>query len=71
MLAGGAYGIEGAAHGATVAVRGDTIAVIAGGVDRPYPNGHREHLEGIADVGLLVSELPPGSTPTRQRFLAR
>ncbi|WP_203567172.1 DNA-processing protein DprA [Aestuariimicrobium ganziense] len=43
-VAGGAYGIEGAVHRATLAAGGDTIAVLAGGVDRPYPNGHRELL---------------------------
>lgn len=70
-VAGGAYGIEGAVHRATLAAGGDTIAVLAGGVDRPYPNGHRELLDRVADVGVLVSELPPESAPTRQRFLAR
>jgi DNA processing protein len=44
---------------------------LAGGLDRPYPVGHRELLERIGDLGLLVSELPPGETPTRGRFLAR
>ena len=71
VAAGGAYGIEGAAHRAALASGGDTIAVLANGVDRPYPAGHRELLDRIADVGLLVSEVPPGSVPTRQRFLAR
>ncbi|ALN16603.1 hypothetical protein ASQ49_16500 [Acidipropionibacterium acidipropionici] len=28
-------------------------------------------LDRVADVGVLVSELPPESAPTRQRFLAR
>lgn len=70
-VAGGAYGIEGAVHRATLATGGDTIAVLAGGVDRPYPKGHRELLDQVADVGVLVSEPPPGSTPTPQRFLAR
>ena len=28
-------------------------------------------LRRISDGGLLVSELPPGSAPTRHRFLAR
>lgn len=70
-MAGGAYGIEGAAHRAALASGGDTIAVLAGGVDRPYPNGHRELLERVANVGVLMSALPPGATPTRHRFLAR
>jgi DNA processing protein len=71
VVAGGSYGIEGAAHRAALAAGGDTIAVLAGGVDRPYPAGHRDLLDQIAGVGLLVSELPPGATPTRHRFLAR
>ena len=71
VVAGGAYGIEGAAHRAALASGGDTIAVMANGVDRPYPMGHRELLERVADLGLMVSEVPPGSVPTRHRFLAR
>lgn len=71
IVAGGAYGIEGAAHRAALASGGDTIAVLAGGVDRPYPAGHRELLDRIADMGLLVSETLPGAAPTRHRFLAR
>lgn len=71
IVAGGAYGIEGAAHRAALASGGDTITVLASGVDRPYPAGHSELLRTIADTGLLVSEMPPGATPTRHRFLAR
>lgn len=71
IVAGGAYGIEGAAHRAALASGGDTIAVTANGVDRPYPMGHRELLERVAGLGLMVSEVPPGAVPTRHRFLAR
>ena len=71
LVAGGAYGVEAAVHRAALAAGGDTIVVLAGGVDRPYPSGHRELLERVGDVGVLVSELPPGSVPTRHRFLAR
>ena len=71
IVAGGAYGIEGAAHRAALASGGDTIAVMANGVDRPYPMGHRELLERVADLGLMVSEVPPGTVPTRHRFIAR
>lgn len=71
VVAGGAYGIEGAAHRAALVAGGDTIAVLANGVDRAYPAGHSELLGRVADVGLLVSEVAPGATPTRHRFLAR
>lgn len=71
VVSGGAYGIEGAAHKSVLAASGQTIAVLANGLDRPYPTGHSELLNQIGDVGLLVSELPPGTAPTRHRFLAR
>ena len=71
VVAGGAYGIEGATHRAALASGGDTIAVLANGVDRAYPAGHRELLGRVADAGLLVSEVAPGATPTRHRFVAR
>ena len=71
VVAGGAYGIEGAAHRAALASGGDTIAVMANGVDRMYPMGHRELLERVANLGLMVSEVPPGAVPTRHRFIAR
>ena len=71
VVAGGAYGIEGVAHRAALASGGDTIAVMANGADRMYPMGHRELLERVADLGLMVSEMPPGAVPTRHRFIAR
>ena len=70
VVAGGAYGIEGAAHRGALATGGDAIAVLANGVDRAYPAGHNELLDRVADVGLLVSEVAPGTTPTRHRFIA-
>jgi len=71
VVSGDAYGIEGAAHKSVLAASGQTIAVLANGLDRPYPAGHSELLNRIGDVGLLVSELPPGAAPTRHRFLSR
>lgn len=71
VVAGGAYGIEGAAHRAALSGRGNTIAVMASGVDRPYPAGHNQLFEHIAQNGLIISEVPPGMTPTRQRFIDR
>lgn len=71
VVVSGAYGIEGAAHRAALASGGVTIAVMANGVDRPYQIGHRELLERVAGLGLLVSEVPPSAVPTRHRFIAR
>lgn len=71
VIAGGAYGIDSAAHRSVLAAGGQTIAVLATGVDRRYPAAHTELLDRIGDTGLLVSELPPGIAPTRERFIAR
>lgn len=71
LVAGGAYGVEAAVHRAVLDACGDTIAVLAGGVDRPYPSGHRDLLNQVGDVGALISELPPGAVPTQHRILAR
>jgi DNA processing protein len=71
VVSGGAYGIDGAAHRGALAGRGNTIAVMACGVDRPYPAGHEELLDEVAAAGAVISEWPPGRSPTRLRFLVR
>ncbi|HET8718690.1 MAG TPA: DNA-processing protein DprA [Nocardioidaceae bacterium] len=71
VVSGAAFGIDQAAHRAALAVKGPTVAVLACGVDRPYPAAHKQLLDYIADVGLVASELPPGCAPTRLRFLTR
>jgi DNA processing protein len=48
-----------------------TIAVMAGGVDRFYPSGNEDLLRAVATQGAVISEVPPGSAPTRYRFLQR
>lgn len=71
VVAGGAYGIEGAAHRAALAPSSDTIAVMANGVDSTYLMGHRELLERVAGLGPLASEVPPDAVPKRHRFIVR
>jgi DNA processing protein len=72
VVSGGAYGIDAAAHrGALLSDRGTTIAVLACGIDVAYPRGNDRLLDTIGSQGLLVSELPPGCSPTRIRFLVR
>ena len=73
VVSGGAYGIDAEAHRAALTTRpASTIVVLAGGVDRPYPQANVPLFQRIADQGgLLVSEAPPGVAPTRARFIAR
>jgi DNA processing protein len=71
VVSGGAYGIDGAAHRGALAARGATVAVLACGVDRPYPRGHAALISRIAEQGLVVGELPPGDHPTPSRFILR
>jgi len=70
-VSGAAFGIDQAAHRGALGVRAPTVAVLACGVDRAYPSAHRELLEHIAQIGLVVSEVPPGWMPTKVRFLSR
>lgn len=71
VVSGGAYGIDAAAHRGALAADGVSVLVSAGGLDRPYPEAHRNLYDRTAELGVLVSERPPGSAPYRQRFLSR
>jgi DNA processing protein len=71
VVSGGAYGIDGAAHRAALESDGTTVAVLAGGIDIPYPAGHSTLLHRIGRHGLLFTEYPPGERPARHRFLTR
>ncbi|WP_153813033.1 DNA-processing protein DprA [Streptomyces sp. SUK 48] len=71
VVSGGAYGIDAAAHRGALAAAGATVAVLASGVDRPYPRGHTTLIERIAQQGLVIGELPPGEHPTPSRFILR
>ena len=71
VVSGGAYGIDAAAHRGALAAEAVTVAVLACGVDYPYPAGHVDLFAAIAAQGLVISEWPPGRHPARMRFLVR
>jgi DNA processing protein len=71
VVSGAALGVDGAAHRGALAVGGTTVAVLACGIDRAYPASHRTLIEAIGERGAVLAELPPGTSPTRFRFLAR
>src|ERR1019366_2800781 len=71
VVSGGAFGIDASAHRGALTAEGVTVAVLASGVDEPYPLGHHGLFEAIAAHGVLLSEWPPGRRPTRPGFLVR
>ncbi|WP_420713983.1 DNA-processing protein DprA [Arthrobacter sp. H14-L1] len=74
VVSGGAYGIDAHAHLGALAGGNEhlpTIAVMAGGIDRYYPSGNEDLLRTIAQEGSMIAEVPPGTNPTRYRFLQR
>ena len=50
---------------------GYTVAVVGNGLDICYPCEHRKLMDRISDKGLLLSEYPPGTKPTRYTFPQR
>ncbi|TDE18958.1 DNA-processing protein DprA, partial [Actinomadura sp. 6K520] len=71
VISGGALGIDAAAHRGALAADGSTVAVLANGVDVPYPASNEGLFAEMARRCLLVSESPPGTHPHRLRFLVR
>lgn len=71
VISGAAYGIDSCAHRGALALQGPTMAVLACGADVDYPRANAGLLARIADQGLVISEQPPGQTPTKGRFLTR
>jgi DNA processing protein len=70
VVSGLAFGIDGCAHRGALDA-GRTIAVLGCGPDVAYPASHRSLWRRIGEVGLVISELPPGATPWRWTFPAR
>lgn len=74
ILSGAAFGIDAAAHRTALAVGTSTpttIAFLACGIDRSYPRAHHGLLQSIESTGLILTELNPGASPMRHRFLQR
>ncbi len=69
IVSGLARGIDTAAHQASLAT--GTIAVVAGGIDHIYPPENAKLQEAIAESGLVLSEMPPGTVPKADSFPRR
>lgn len=71
VVSGLAMGIDVAAHRGALVDDGPTVAVLACGVDVVYPRSNEAVYRRIVDRGLVVSEVRPGTGPTKVGFLAR
>ena len=72
ILGNGGYGVGGSAIRVGLHANGNVAAVMAGGLDNLYPNGHRTLLETVEQRGgALISEYPPGTVPTQTRMERR
>ena len=68
-VSGLARGIDAAAHRASLGT--GTIAVLGGGIDVVYPAENAALHDEIAERGLLVAEMPPGTEPRANLFPRR
>jgi DNA processing protein len=71
IVSGGAVGADALAHEQALLLGAKTVAVMAGGLDRLYPSQNQELFQRIQKSGLLISEVAPGVSPTKWRFLQR
>ncbi len=69
VVSGLARGIDAAAHQG--ALESGTIAVLAGGIDQPYPPESEPLYREIAQRGLLLAELALGRIPQARHFPRR
>ncbi len=69
VVSGLARGIDAAAH--VGALPTGTAAVLAGGIDKVYPEENRALHDEIAERGVLLAELPVGTEPQARHFPRR
>lgn len=71
VVSGLAMGVDTAAHREALGRTGSTVAVLAGGIDVPYPAANIGLYRRILQEGLVLSEFPPGTKPRRYSFPVR
>lgn len=71
VVSGMAMGIDAAAHTGALSVGGPTVAVLACSPEIAYPRSVTAIHRQLLATQLVVSELPPGTTPWRWAFPAR
>ena len=71
IVSGLAYGIDVCAHRAALKAGLPTVGVLAHGLDRIYPTGHRSTAKSMIENGGLLTEFMSGTNPFPQNFVQR
>lgn len=73
IVSGLALGVDRVAHQTAIEAGGRTIAVLANGVEQPYPQSNRKLAEQMVESGqgVLISDYPVGTRPEAANFPPR
>lgn len=71
VVSGMALGIDTYSHEGALSAGKPTVAVIACGVDIPYPRQNASLMKKIMENGMVISEYPPGTVAERYYFPER
>jgi DNA processing protein len=66
VVSGLARGIDSAAHDG--ALESGTIGIVAGGIDVVYPPENEQRQKALAERGLVLAEMAPGTEPRARHF---
>ncbi len=71
IVSGLAYGVDIQAHRAALKAGLPTVGVLAHGLDRIYPAGHRRTADDMLENGGLLTEFRSKTNPDRHNFVMR
>lgn len=71
IVSGLAIGIDTLSHEAALDAGMPTVAFVANGLDIVYPKENEKLAQKIMKTGMIISEYPPGTPPSRYRFPER
>lgn len=71
FVSGLAYGIDIECHKACLKYGAPTVGVLAHGLDRIYPPGHRKYAKEMLEKGGLATEFQTGMFPDKFNFVQR
>jgi DNA processing protein len=71
IISGMAQGVDTIAHEVSLKMNNPTVAVLGSGVDVAYPTKNKILYDKISEMGLIISEFPPGTSPMPYNFPLR